>query len=119
LPAGDLFGDIMNGMRKYVVSTTLKSAALRRNSTIIGKDVPEEVRKIKAQPGKSIYLDGSSVLAHSLIRNDLVDEFSLLVYPLILGSRKKLFPDGPRQELKLIESRLFPSGVALMRYGRA
>src|SRR5262249_11452469 len=82
LPAGDMFGDIMNGMRKYVVSTTLKSADLWRNSSIISGNVPEEVRKIKEQPGKNIYLDGSSVLAHTLIQNDLVDGFNLLVYPL-------------------------------------
>lgn len=119
LPAGDMFGDIMNGMRKYVVSTTLKSADLWRNSSIISKNVPEEVQKIKEQPGKNIYLDGSSVLAHTLIQNDLVDGFNLLVYPLILGSGKKLFPDGARHNLKLVESRAFPTGVVLTRYERA
>ncbi len=119
LPAGDFFGDIMNSKRKYVVSTTLQSADLWRNSSIISKNVPEEVGAIKAQPGKNIYLDGSSVLAHTLLQHDLVDEFSLLVYPIILGSGKKLFPAGARHNLKLIESRSFPTGVVLMRYGRA
>lgn len=118
LPAGDFFGDIMNAKRKYVISTTLKSADLWRNSSIISQDVPEEVRKLKAQPGKNIYLDGSSVLAHTLIQHDLVDAFSLLVYPLILGSGKKLFPDGARHNLKLIETRSFPTGVVLTRYER-
>ena len=118
MPAGDAFGDVMNGMKKYVVSTTLTSASLWRNSTIISKNVVEEVGKLKAQSGKNLYLDGSSVLVHTLIQADLVDEFSLLVYPVALGSGKKLFPDGTRQNFKLLESRPFPSGVVLMRYGR-
>lgn len=116
----------MNGKRKFVVSTTLKNADLWRNSSIISKNIPEEVRKIKEQPGKDIYLDGSSVLAHTLIEHDLVDGFNLLVYPIVLGGGKKLFPDGARpsahpgarHNLKLIETRSFPSGVVLMRYSR-
>ena len=118
MPAGDAFGDVMNGMKKYVVSTTLTAASLWRNSTIISKNVVEEVGKLKAQSGKNLYLDGSSVLVHTLIQAELVDEFSLLVYPVALGSGKKLFPDGTRQNFKLLESRPFPSGVVLMRYGR-
>jgi dihydrofolate reductase len=119
MPEGDPFGDTMNGMRKYVVSTTLKSAGLWRNSIIISHDVTGEVRRLKAQSGKNIYLDGSSVLAHTLIENDLVDEFSLLVYPLILGRGKRLFPEGGQHGLKLVETRQFPTGVVLMRYLRA
>jgi dihydrofolate reductase len=118
MPAGDPFGDIMNGMKKYVVSTTMTSADLWRNSSIIGKDVADEVRRIKALPGKDIYLDGSSVLAQALLQEDLVDEISLLLYPLLLGSGKKLFPEGGRHNLKLIESRPFPTGVILLRYVR-
>ncbi|MEZ4670928.1 MAG: dihydrofolate reductase family protein [Anaerolineae bacterium] len=119
LPPGDMFGDIMNSKRKYVVSTTLKSADVWRNSSIISQNVPEEVQKIKAQDGKNIYLDGSSVLAHTLIEHDLVDGYSLLVYPLLLGGGKKLFPEGMRHNLKLVETRSFPTGVVLMRYERA
>jgi dihydrofolate reductase len=103
-------------MQKYVVSTTLKSADLWRNSKIISSNVVEEVRKLKAQSGKNIVLDGSSVLAHTLIENDLVDEYSLHVYPLVLGTGKKLFPDGKRAELKLIESQALPTGVVYQRY---
>jgi len=119
LPAGDFFGDIMNGMKKYVVSTTLKSTELWRNSTLITHDVPGEVRKLKALPGKGLCLDGSSVLVKTLIEHDLVDEYSLLVYPLVLGGGKTLFPRGVRQNLKLVETRAFPTGVVLMRYERA
>lgn len=111
-PANDPFGD----RQKYVVSTTLKSASAWRNSTLISSNVIEEVRKLKAQPGKNIFTDGSSVLVHALAQHGLIDEFSLLVYPVVLGNGKRVFPEGVRLSLKLIEARPFPSGVTLMRY---
>jgi dihydrofolate reductase len=116
MPEGDPFGDLMKRMQKVVVSTTLTSTDLWRNSTIISGNVVEEVRKLKEAPGQNIALDGSSVLVHTLIENGLVDEYSLLVYPLVLGGGKRLFSDGLRVNLELIESRPFPSGVVLMRY---
>lgn len=116
MPAGDPFGDIMNNMRKVVVSTTLKSADAWQNSTLINQNVVDEIRKLKEQPGKDIYVDGSSVLVHTLAQEDLVDEYKLLVFPLVLGSGKKVFPDDFRTDLKLIETKTFPSGVVLMRY---
>ncbi len=116
MPAGDPFGDVMNGVRKVVVSTTLKSAAAWRNSTLISGNVVEEVRKLKNQPGKNILMDGSSVLIHTLIENDLVDEYMLHVYPLVLGSGKRLFPEGKRVNLKLIASRGLPTGVGFQHF---
>lgn len=116
MPAGDPFGDVMNGMRKVVVSTTLKSTDAWRNSTLISGNVVEEVRRLKEGPGKNILTDGSSVLVHTLIENDLVDEFALHVYPLVLGSGKRLFPDGKRIDLKLIESQALPTGVVFQRF---
>lgn len=116
MPAGDVFGDVMNTTPKYVVSTTLTSADAWRNSTLISSNVVEEVRALKTQPGKNILLDGSSVLVHTLAQHDLVDEYSLLVYPVVLGNGKKLFPNGLRINLRLIETKSFPSGVVLMRY---
>jgi dihydrofolate reductase len=98
------------------VSTTLKDASLWRNSTIISKNVVEEICKLKEQPGLNILLDGSSVLAHTLIENDLVDEYMLHVYPLVLGGGKRLFPDGRRVNLNLIESTALPTGVVFQRY---
>jgi dihydrofolate reductase len=112
----DPFGDVMNGIPKVVVSTRLKSAADWRNSTLISSNVVEEVRKLKEQPGKSILMNGSSVLIHTLVENDLVDEFYLHVYPLMLGSGKRLFPDGKRVNLKLIESQALPTGVVFQQY---
>ena len=116
MPDGDPFGDVMKGVHKYVVSTTLKETSLWRNSTIISHNVVEEVRKLKAQEGKNILMDGSSVLIHTLAQHNLVDEYNLFVYPVVLGSGKKLFPDGLRVNLKLIEAKPIPSGVVLMRY---
>jgi dihydrofolate reductase len=113
---GDEFADVLNGLQKYVVSTTLPDASAWRNSTLISGNVPDEVRKLKEQPGKTIYVDGSSVLVHTLAQHDLVDEYSLLVYPVVLGSGKKVFTDSLRVNLRLVESRPFPSGVVLMRY---
>ena len=116
MPEGDPFGDVMKSKKKYVVSTTLKSPSLWRNSTIISKNIVDEVRKLKGQPGQNIVLDGSSVLAHALIENDLVDEYALHVYPLVLGGGKRLFPEGTRVNLKLIESTTLPTGVQFQRY---
>jgi len=119
MAAGDPIADIMNAVPKYVVSTTLKTASAWRNSTLISGNVVEEIRALKAQPGKNIVMDGSSVLVHTLIEHDLVDEYSLHVYPLVLGGGKKLFPDGRRINLRLLESTPLPTGVVYMRYARA
>lgn len=113
---GDPFADVLNSKKKYVVSTTLKSADAWRNTTIIRQNVVEEVRKLKEQPGKAIYVDGSSVLVHTLAEADLVDEYHLLVFPIVLGSGKKVFPDGYTSGLKLMETKSFPSGVVLLNY---
>lgn len=108
--------DPFHGMKKYVVTTTLKSPEGWRDSSIISSNVIDEVRKLKNQPGKNIILDGSSVLVHSLIENDLVDEFVLHVYPLVLGIGKRLFPEGKKMNLALIESAALPTGVVYQRY---
>lgn len=119
MPAGDPLGDVMNTMPKYVVSTTLTTASAWRNSTVISSNVVEEVRALKALSGKNIAIDGSSVLIHTLAEHDLIDEYSLWVYPLVLGSGKKLLPQGLHVQLRLLASRPLPSGVVLMHYARA
>ncbi len=118
---GEAFGpqpdqDPFGGMAKYVVSTTLQSVDLWPNSHLINGSVLDEVRKLKNQPGKNIIMDGSSVLIHSLIENDLVDEYMLHVYPLVLGMGKRLFPTGKQLNLKLIECSALPTGVVYQRY---
>ena len=114
----DPFGDVMNNFHKYVVSTTLKSTSAWRNSTLINDNVVETVRQLKQQPGKNILLDGSSVLAQVLAQNDLVDEYALHVYPLVLGGGKRLYPQGKRINLTLVEATPLPTGVVFMRYRR-
>jgi dihydrofolate reductase len=116
MKAGDPFGDVMNGIAKYVVSTTLTSASAWRNSTLISGNAVEAVRQLKQQPGKNILVDGSSVLIHMLVQENLVDEYSLHVYPLVLGGGKRLFPEGKRVNLKLVESQALPTGVVFQRY---
>jgi len=119
MKAGDPFGDVMNGVKKYVVSRTLTSTSAWRNSTLIRDDVRGAVQRLKQEPGKNILLDGSSVLAHTLIQEDLVDEYRLHMYPVSLGGGKRLFPDGKRIDLTLAESSALPNGVVYLRYRRA
>ena len=114
--AGDSFADTLNDIRKYVVSTTLESATAWRNSTLIRDDVIDAVRRLKAEPGRNIMLDGSSVLAPALADHDLVDEYRLHVYPLVLGTGKRLFARDRRIELKLVQSKPLPIGVLFLRY---
>lgn len=77
------------------------------------------MKRIKSTEAKAIYLDGSSVLAHALIERDLVDELSLLQYPILLGTGKRLFPSGVRRNFELVETQSFPTGVVLHRYARS
>lgn len=117
LPAGDFFGDLMNAPKKYVVSRTLKEPVWR-DTTIIRDDPIAAVRALKAQPGKNILTDGSSQLVHALLQHDLVDELHLLLYPLTLGSGKRLFADGVHATFALQSAKPYPSGVVGLRYAR-
>src|SRR4026207_805527 len=117
MPAGDPFGDMMNTPKKYVVSKTLEKPVWR-DTTIIRDNVVDEVRAIKAQPGKNILLDGSSQLVHTLLEHDLVDELHLLVYPLALGGGKRLLPAGLHTTFTLLSTKPFPSGVVGLHYAR-
>jgi dihydrofolate reductase len=116
---GNPFADALNKVQKYVVSTTLNDASAWRNSTLIRDNIVERIRELKQQPGGNILVDGSSVLTKVLAGNDLVDEYSLHVYPIVLGAGKKLFPEGKRIDLKLVEASPLPTGVVFMRYRRA
>jgi dihydrofolate reductase len=115
MPAGDFFGDMMNSPKKYVVSKTLQKP-IWRDTTIIREDVIESVRKLKAQPGKNILTDGSSQLVHALIANDLVDELHLLVYPLVLGTGKRVLPNGVHAKFRLKSATPYPTGVVGLHY---
>lgn len=114
---GDRFGDMMNAPKKYVVSRTLQKPTWR-DTTIIRDNVIESVRRLKAQPGRNILTDGSSQLVHALLAADLVDELHLLVYPLTLGSGKRLLPSGLHTTFALTATTPYPSGVVGLHYAR-
>ena len=108
--------DRINTMRKYVVSNTLQRTEWN-NSIIISGNVADEIAKLKAQPGGELVTYGSADLVDELLRHDLVDEYRILVYPVILGSGKHLFRDRiDTHHLRLVASRAFPSGVVLLTY---
>ncbi len=110
------FAEKMNGMAKLVVSSTLSSTDWN-NSTLISGDPMQAVSEIKQQGGQDILVTGSAQLAQALARNDLVDEYRLMVFPLILGAGKRLFEDnGKARTLRLSEASSLASGILLLRY---
>jgi len=117
MPAGDFFGDMMNAPKKYVVSKTLTNPQWR-NTTIIRNGVVDAVRTLKAEPGKNIMTDGSSQLVHALLAHDLVDELYLHLYPLTLGSGKRVLPNGLHTTFRLASATPYPSGVVGLQYER-
>jgi dihydrofolate reductase len=107
-----------NRVPKYVASRTLTELGWK-NSHLLGPDVPAAVRKLRAEPGGEIRVWGSTVLIRTLAGHDLIDEYRLAVYPLVLGTGKKLFSDGfAPARLALAETRALKSGVLLNTYRR-
>jgi dihydrofolate reductase len=104
-----------NGVRKYVVSTTLDKADWN-NSVLIKNNVVEEINRLKQGDGKNIIVHGSGKLIQTLMQHDLVDEYRLLVYPVVLGQGQRLFEDGAKATLKLVEARPVSSGVIATIY---
>ena len=118
--ADDPVGKSMNGFRKYVASTTLEAPLAWTNSTLLEGSVPEAVRALRSKPGKDIQVIGSGVLVQTLIEQHLVDEYRLMIYPLVLGKGHRLFRDGTADtRLRLIEATPTSTGIVLARYGPA
>ena len=116
------FGERMNGMPKYVVSSTLSAAdANWTNSTVISDDVAGQISRLKEQVARDILVAGSATLVRTLAEHDLVDEYRLMLFPVVLGSGKRLFTDGTAHTvLRLVDSRpLGPDGVLLLTYAPA
>ena len=111
------FADKMNSMPKYVVSSTLDNLEWE-NSTLLEGDPAESVARLKEGDGGDILVAGSRTLVHTLYEHDLVDEYRLMVFPVILGSGRRLFPDdaADKSVLKLVDSQVFDSGVAVHTY---
>ncbi len=111
------YGTWMNGYPKYVVSTTLEEPLEWNNSTLIKENVAEEVSRLKQQPGKDILIFGSGDLVNTLMQHDLIDEYRLMIFPVVVGSGKRLFGDRSEQKaLKLLDTKTFGSGVVVLSY---
>ncbi|MEW6059401.1 MAG: dihydrofolate reductase family protein [Actinomycetota bacterium] len=114
-PSDEPIAQHLNSVRKYVASRTLKNADWQ-NSTVIRK-VPEEVARLKEEPGRNIAVLGSGNLVQTLMAHDLVDEYSLMVFPIVLGSGKRLFPDGEQmRNLRLVDSKPTTTGALMLTY---
>ena len=113
------FADKFNSMPKYVVSSTLKDPDWN-NSTVLKGDVVEAVSKLKEEQDGEVVVHGSPRLVQTLLENDLVDELHLMVFPVVLGSGKRLFGEtSDKKRLRLVDSKVVGDGVAIMVYERA
>ncbi|MEX2458905.1 MAG: dihydrofolate reductase family protein [Actinomycetota bacterium] len=111
------FADMMNKPPKYVASRTLKAPLEWENSTLLQGDVADAVRKLKEEDGGDLQVVGSSQIAHALAEAGLVDEYRLMIHPIVVGTGKRLFADpGPKIPLKLIDSKVSKTGVLIVRY---
>ncbi|MBO3746829.1 dihydrofolate reductase family protein [Streptosporangiaceae bacterium NEAU-GS5] len=117
-PEQDPFAAFVNNVKKYVVSSTLDSVTWNNTEILRGGDgLADEITRIKEQPGKGIYIQGSPTLVRALLREGLVDELVLLQHPIVVGSGQRLFDDfGKQVPLKLAESKAFPTGVLALTY---
>ena len=114
------FTDRMNSLPKYVVSTTLEEPLEWNNSILIKGDVAEEVFRLKQQPGQNILIGGSGELVNTLMGHDLIDDYRLMVFPVVVGTGKHLFGEGSAAKtLQLMEMKTFASGVVVLTYAPA
>ncbi len=110
------FADMFNSMPKYVVSSTLESPTWN-NTTVLNGDVVQEVERLKEEIDGDIVVHGSNQLVHSLVENDLVDELRLMVFPVVLGTGKRIFGEtSDKKPLRLVDSKTVGDGVAILIY---
>jgi len=110
------FADKMNSMPKFVASTTLRGLDWS-NSELIQGDVADAVARLKQREGGPLLVAGSRTLVHTLMRHGLIDEYRLMIFPVVLGSGKRLFPETPdKTMLELADTRTFSSGVVVHTY---
>jgi dihydrofolate reductase len=111
------FTEVLTNTRKYVASRTLQEPLPWDNSTLLEGDAAEAVTRLKEQPGKDLVVLGSGELVQSLMRQNLVDEYVLLIHPLVLGSGRRLLTDGgPLATLQLADAKTSPTGVLITTY---
>jgi dihydrofolate reductase len=110
------FADLMNGIPKYVVSTTLVNPAWN-NSHVIRNNVEEEIQTLRRQPGKDLVLHGSCDLANWLMQRNLIDEYRLMVHPVVVGRGKRIFQEGTSiPALTLVDTHPLATGVVILTY---
>jgi dihydrofolate reductase len=112
----DQFAKILNGLPKYVASTTLSEPLAWQNSTLLQGDVAKAVAELKQGEGGNIVVLGSGGLVQTLYENDLVDEYALMIIPIVLGGGKKLFRELPKKPLRLADSVTTSTGVLMATY---
>jgi dihydrofolate reductase len=116
MPGTGEFGEKMNSMPKYVVSSTLDTVEWAGSKLITG-NLFEEVRKLKQQPGQDLLLSGSAQLFNALAQENLIDLYRFMLHPIILGKGKRLFADGvDRRALALSETKAFKAGIVILEY---
>ena len=111
------YADRINSLPKFVVSATLETATW--NATLVRDNVVETITALKQEPGQNILLFGSGQFVELLMQHDLVDEYRLLVYPVVLGSGKRLFSEGMQAKLTVTDTKAFSSGVVALTYQTA
>ena len=110
------YGAWMNGYPKYVASTTLEEP-LEWNASLLGNDIAGEISELKRRPGKDILVFGSADLVNTLVGQDLVDEYRLMVFPVVVGNGKRLFANGiDTKDLELVDTKTFDSGAVVLTY---
>lgn len=111
------YAEQMNSMRKYVVSTTLEEPLEWSNSTLLTGHIADEVATLKQQEGGDILVYGSAQLVQTLLEHDMVDEYRLMVFPIVLGSGKRLFEETSEMTtLRLVDTKTVGGGVVILTY---
>ena len=111
------YTEVLNNAEKFVASKTLKEPLAWSNSTLLKGDVPDAVAELKSQPGRDFLVMGSGELVQTLMKHNLVDQYLLLIHPLVLGTGRHLFKDGsPYSSLKLVNSKTTPKGVVIATF---
>ena len=115
---GGMFKDALNSMQKYVVSQTLTDPLPWPNSTLVSGDVVDAVAELRSRPGRELHIMGSGQLIETLVAHHLVDEFLLMIFPVVLGSGRHLFSGDTYMELDLVDAKATNSGVVIATFRR-
>ena len=115
---GGMFKDALNAARKYVVSQTLTDPLPWPNSTLVAGNVVDAVAELRSRPGRELHIMGSGQLIETLVAHQLVDEYLLMIFPVVLGCGRHLFSGDSYMELDLVDARATSSGVVIATYRR-